>query len=112
MKLLSIGSVIRSNDIELIITGYHFAEEEKSFKLHYIVSLFPVGYISGQKKSQSYFAVDKEYDLVFEGYRDKYCEKYLSNIAERAESLKDMSPTLMYKIIAEANKFMEAKNNE
>ncbi len=112
MKLLSIGSVIRSNGVELIITGYHFAEEEKSFKLHYIVSLFPVGYISGQKKSQGYFAVDKEYELVCEGYRDKYCEKYLDKLAERAEVLKDMSPALMYKVIAETNKFMEAKNNE
>lgn len=108
MKLLSIGSVIRKNDIELIITGYHINAEENGHKLYYIVSLFPVGIISGQEKSQGYFDVSKDYELVFEGYRDEYCEKYLAQIAKRAESLKNIPAELICAVLKKASENLEA----
>ncbi len=110
MSLLAIGSVIRNKGIDLVITGYHLAEEERSYQLYYIVSLFPIGYMPGQAKSQGFFPVNKDCEVVFEGYRDEYCEKYLARIAARAERLKDMDPKVMNLLLTETIKRMEAKN--
>ncbi len=108
MNLLPIGSVIRSNGIDLIITGYHLNEEPETFRLYYIVSFFPIGFIPGQPKSQAFLPAEKEdIEVIFRGYLDSCGEKHLERLSKRAETLRGKEPKKMYAFLELLQKKME-----
>ena len=110
MNFLEIGSVIRVNDVELIVLGYHIAETDTAYQFYYMVGLFPTGYMPGREKSIGYLAVEHSYELLFRGYSDAYSEAHLQRMSRRYDSLKDMDPRVMQAIIQKAIEKMEEKH--
>ena len=90
MKLLSIGTVIKVNGIDLIIMGYRDIQNDK-FNFYYVVSVFPIGFV-GMQDSMSLLPVDADYEVVSNGYMDAVGERFLKGNNEKIDALRDASP--------------------
>lgn len=106
MDILPIGSVIELNGIELLIMGY-YRTEEIQMKFHYILTLFPFGYVGNDKTIL--LPIDSKYNIVFRGYEDEECRNYLNRRGDIIETLDNRNMRELEKIL---NKIVEAGKKE
>jgi len=106
MDILPIGSVIELNGIELLIMGYHRTEEIQ-MKFHYILTLFPFGYVGNDKTIL--LPIDGKYNIVFRGYEDEECRNYLSMRRDIIETLNNRDMRELKKML---DKIVEAGRKE
>lgn len=81
MKLLSIGSVIKYEDTKLMIVGHSTKKETNKYS--YVVVPYPIGF-AGKDKILT-IEVDKEVQVLYEGYKNEQGDKYISQLGKMAD---------------------------
>ena len=101
MRILPIGSVIKVDNVKLMVAG-HFSKEEANKNQYYYVALpYPIGYVSKDKILT--VKVEAEMEVIHEGYQTKGCEKYTEQLSKVSE-LSPKELALYSRIAVEAMK--------
>lgn len=90
MQLLPIGSIIKIDDIDLMIVGYRYYQSSE-FVFFYLVSVYPIGF-NGDEKSLSLIPLNKHYEVISKGYTDSSVERYLEAKKDLYETLRNTKP--------------------
>lgn len=101
MRILPIGSVIKTGEVKLMIVG-HFAKETENKNQYYYVALpYPIGYVD--KDHVVTIKVEEELEVLHEGYQTERCETYTEQLSKVAE-LSPKELALYSRIAVEAMK--------
>lgn len=83
MRILPIGSVIKVDNVKVMVVG-HFSKEEGDKNQYYYTALpYPIGYVD--KDRILTVKVEAEMEVLHEGYQTQGCEKYTEQLSKVSE---------------------------
>ncbi len=85
-KLAPIGSIVRVQDVLLVVVGHRMARDEQEIGLCYLLVPYPLGFVRAQNLSIT--PVRKVDEVVFTGLCTEEGMNYLAGLSEAAESAK------------------------
>ena len=107
MKILPIGSIIKVDNIKLMVSG-HFSKEEGDKNQYYYVCLpYPIGYVNKEKIVT--VKVETEVEVLHEGYQTERGNTYTEQLSKVSElSVKELA--FYGRLASEAMKNMKGDN--
>lgn len=88
MKLLPLGTVIKTNNNKAIVIGYASNEKDGNETYGYFAVSYPIGFTNTDKVA--YIPHDSEFEIVAEGYKTDASEKVLELVAKSLEMMKSV----------------------
>ena len=82
--LVPIGSVVRVQDVLLVVVGHRLARDEDAIGLCYELVPYPLGFVNA--RSLSLMPASRVDDVVLEGLRTQQGDEYLADLRAALEA--------------------------
>lgn len=104
MRILPIGSVIKTDNMKLMVAGHFSKNENKKLQYYYVAVPYPVGYVGMEKVFT--ISVEAEVEVLHEGFQTEGGKNYTNKLESYAK-LSPLELEIFKQVMSEAAKNMK-----